>query len=124
MSKDKNQVYMCMSCGNCQRIDGADRCSFSFTCKCGDFIIDAPFASKIEFIGCRSWKPADDNYNEPFFIKIDEKHKTVEIGKWGKAFVELGVDELYDIYEAYSNEEIEGDGMSLMILKCQEAYGE
>lgn len=123
MRKDKGSVYMCMSCGNCKRKDGADN-MFSFYCSCGEFIIDAAFAARVEFIGCRSWLPGDDNYNEPYFIKIDEKHKTVEIGQWGKEFKELTSDEMGDIYEAWSNEENEGDGMSAMILKCQEAYGE
>jgi hypothetical protein len=124
MNKDKNQVYMCMSCGNCKRKEGEYNTTFTFSCLCGDFQIDAPFASRIEFVGCRSWKPADDNYNEPFLIKIDEKHKTVEIGKWGKEFKSLTSDEMYDIYEPYSEEQEEGSGMSDMILKCQEAYGE
>jgi hypothetical protein len=121
MGKDKNQVYMCMSCGNCKRSDDETGCAFSFTCKCGDFLIDAPFASKIEFIGCRSWKPADDNYNEPFFIKIDEKHKTVEIGKWGKTFKALDPNEFSNICSYYENDD---DGFSAMMNECHEVYGE
>ena len=123
MRKDKGSVYMCMSCGNCKRKDESNGL-FSFMCTCGEFPIDATFAARVEFIGCRSWLPADDNYNEPYFIKIDEKHKTVEIGQWGKEFKELTSDELSEIYDAWSSEENEGDGMSAMILKCQEAYGE
>lgn len=123
MKKDKGTVYMCMSCGNCKRRDGENSTMFSFFCTCGEFIIDAAFASRIEFVGCRAWLPADDDYNEPFLIKIDEKHKTVEIGKWGKEFKTLTSEELSDIYDAYSEEEDEGENMSRMILKCEEAYG-
>ena len=123
MKDNKGSVYMCMSCGNCKRKD-ENNGLFSFACTCGEFPVDATFAARIEFIGCRSWLPADDNYNEPFFIKIDEKHKTVEIGKWGKEFKTLTQGEMSDIYDAYSNEADDGEGMSAMILKCQEAYGE
>lgn len=120
VQKDKGQVYMCMSCGNCKRKD-ENNGTFSFSCACGEFPIDAFFASKIEFIGCRSWKPADDNYNEPYLIKIDEKHRTVEIGKWGKVFVELSPDEFGNIASCYENED---EGFSAMVNDCKEAYGE
>jgi len=120
MKNNKESVYMCMSCGNCKRKD-ENNGLFSFTCTCGDFPVDATFASRIEFIGCRSWKPADDNYNEPYFIKIDEKHKTVEIGKWGKPFVELSPDEFNEISAYYENDD---DGFSAMINECKGAYGE
>lgn len=119
VTKDKNQVYMCMSCGNCKRKD-ENNGTFSFSCSCGDFPIDAFFASRIEFVGCRSWKPADDNYNEPYLIKIDEKHRTVEIGQWGRAFVELSSDELSDIASCYENED---EGFGAMVNNCKEAYG-
>lgn len=117
MKKDKNMVYMCMSCGNCKRTD--DGLLFKFNCKCGDFPIDSAFAARIEFIGCRSWSPADDNYHEPYIIQIDEKHRTVEIGKWGAAFVDLSCSEMVDIAEAYDNDEF-----SRLIDICKEAYGE
>jgi len=120
MRKDKGSVYMCMSCGNCKRNDEGNGL-FSFTCTCGEFPITAIFASQIEFIGCRSWLPADDNYNEPYFIKIDEKHKTVEIGKWGKEFRELSSDEFSNICSHYENDD---EGFSGMINECNEAYGE
>ena len=95
-----------------------------FMCSCGEFIIDATFAARIEFIGCRSWIPSDDDYNEPYLIKIDEKHKTVEIGKWGKEFKSLDADELVIFVMLSVVKKSKDDGMSAMILECREAYGE
>jgi len=120
MRKDKGSVYMCMSCGNCKRKDEGSGL-FSFMCTCGEFPVYATFAARIEFIGCRSWMPADDNYNEPYFIKIDEKHRTVEIGKWGKEFKELSSDDFNSICGSYENED---EGFSQMINNCKEAYNE
>lgn len=119
MAKSSNSVYMCMSCGNCKRKDEGSGL-FSFMCNCGGFPVDAIFASRIEFVGCRSWNPADDNHNEPFFIKIDEKHKTVEIGQWGKEFKPLDADEFSNISSCYENDD---DGFSAMMNECNEVYG-
>lgn len=121
MKKDKESVFMCMSCGNCKRKDGETGTTFSFMCSCGEFLIDAAFASRIEFVGCRSWMPVDDNYNEPYFIKIDEKHKTVEIGKFGKPFRPLDADEFSNICGYFENDD---DGFSAMMNECKEVYGE
>ena len=120
MKKDKGTVFMCMSCGNCKRKDEGTGL-FSFMCTCGEFPVDATFASRIEFVGCRSWMPADDNYNEPYFIKIDEKHKEVQIGKFGKVFKPLDADELTNICGWFENDD---DGFSAMINECKEVYGE
>ena len=119
MVKDKCQVFMCMSCGNCKRKDGENGCVFSFMCKCGEFLIDAAFAAKIEFIGCRSWIPASDDYYEPYLVKFDMKHRKVEIGKWGKPFVEINADELNDIYSCYDEDNFDG-----IENACSEAYGD
>jgi len=56
----KHSVYMCMSCQNCKHEDESSL--FKFVCECGDFVVDSAFAARIEFIGCRSWLPANDNY--------------------------------------------------------------
>ena len=93
---------------------------FKFVCECGDFVVDSVFAARIEFIGCRSWLPANDNYNEPYLIKIDEKHRTVEIGKWGKTFIDLSCSEMSDMCDAYDEE----DGFSRLIDICKDAYPE
>jgi len=120
MKKDKGTVYMCMACGNCKRSDnGTD--SFKFTCQCGDFVIDSVFAAKIEFVGCRSWIPADDNYYEPYIITVDGKKREIKIGKWGKEFAELTSSELYEIADIYENDE---DPFGRLIESCDEAYGE
>jgi hypothetical protein len=117
--KDKSTVYMCMSCGNCKRKDNEDGYSFTFTCSCGDFVVDSSFASKIEFIGCRSWIPADDNYFEPYIITIDGKRKEIKIGHWGKTFIDLTSDEFNDIANGYEEDEI-----GHVIDSCKEALGE
>jgi len=114
----KHSVYMCMSCQNCKREDESSL--FKFVCECGDFVVDSVFAARIEFIGCRSWLPANDNYNEPYLIKIDEKHRTVEIGKWGKTFIDLSCSEMSDMCDAYDEE----DGFSRLIDICKDAYPE
>jgi hypothetical protein len=120
MKKDKSSVFMCMSCGNCKRKDEGVGL-FSFMCTCGEFTVDATFAARIEFVGCRSWMPADDNYNEPYIIRIDEKHKKVEIGKFGKEFKPLDADELSNICGFYENDD---DGFSAMMNECRDVYGE
>lgn len=99
MEKD-NTVFMCMSCGKCERKEGTDSYNFVFRCKQGGFAIDSLFASKVETIGCRSWVPADDNYWEPYIFIVDEKHKEVKIGKWGKTFTKIDVDEFRNIADA------------------------
>lgn len=118
MKKDKGSVYMCMSCGNCKRKD-ENSGLFSFFCTCGEFPVDATFAARVEFIGCRSWLPADDNYNEPYLIKIDGKHKTIEIGKWGKEFKDLDSSDFCEM-----GNESDDDNFGGVLDKCQEAYGE
>lgn len=116
--RNKNSGYMCMACGNCKRKDEHDGL-FSFTCKCGDFKITGDFAAKIEFIGCRSWIPPNDDFNEPYFIRIDGKHQTIEIGKFGKKFIELSVNELNEILSGYDDDEF-----GHVIRACIDAYGE
>lgn len=119
MVKPNESVYMCMSCGNCKRKDNENGCSFSFMCKCGDFLIDSAFASRIEFIGCRSWIPSSDDCYEPFLIKISMKDRTVEIGKWGKPFVELDEGEFSSILDGVSN-----DNFDEIEIACNDAYGD
>ena len=114
--KDKNAVYMCMSCGNCKR-SSEDNYLFKFNCKVGEFVIDSLFASKLEIVGCRTWMPSNDEFNEPFFIKLNEKKHSVEIGKFGKPFNEVDAE---DFFNDMSNT----DSYSEMIDVCKNAYGE
>jgi hypothetical protein len=118
MKKEENNVYMCMSCGNCKRKDGENGISFTFACSHGEFIIDAPFAAKIEIVGCRSWKPSDENYCEPYVITIDGKHKEIKIGKLGGIFIDLEISEFSDICNAF-----EEDEFGHVIDACKDACG-
>lgn len=114
-----NTVFMCMSCGNCQR-DSVDGNAFRFTCKCGNFVIDAPFAARMELIGCRSWLPADDNYCEPWIYIIDDKHKTVSLGQWGKEFIKVEPEDFFNMqdYDDYSHE----DTFPCIMEFCDDMY--
>lgn len=120
MTTNGKTVFMCMSCGNCERKEGEYSTSFTFICKCGNFSIDAPFAAKIETIGCRSWLPADDNYCEPWIYVINDKHKTVSLGQWGKDFVKIEPFEFLGMqdYDDYSYE----DTFPCIIEFCEDQY--
>ena len=119
MATNGKTAFMCMSCGNCRREETASS-TFQFSCKPGNFLIDAPFAAKIETIGCRSWLPADDNYCEPWIYIIDDKHKTVSLGQWGKEFVKIDSDEFFSMqdYNDYSHE----DTFPCIVEFCEDNY--